>query len=157
MRLWFVPVTQFQCKAPLHSPDYPKNKWAFCFGLKHTNNNLFTWPQKDTGLCAFFQNIQTWKSKDCCPISGSLCLVTVNNLKKKKKKTLIFFNNAFFKETSIINQTDYHIKCQSLPTFVSWSTNFDKLLDLNFHFGWSWLSRSFFCFFGCPPCSEKCM
>lgn len=39
-------------------------------------------------------------------------------------------------------------------TFVSWSANFNKLLDLNFNFCWGWLSRSFFGLLGCSASSE---
>lgn len=38
-------------------------------------------------------------------------------------------------------------------TFVSWSANFDKLLNLNFNFCWCRLGRSFFGLLGCPASS----
>lgn len=58
-------------------------------------------------------------------------------------------------ETNTI--TDNH--CSDLQprnqfTFVSWSANFNKLLDLNFNFCWGWLSRSFFGLLGCSASSE---
>lgn len=44
-------------------------------------------------------NTQTWKSKDCCPVSGSLCLVTVRNPKIWMMETGIGTNDTFHTTT----------------------------------------------------------
>lgn len=92
----------------------------------------------------------TWKSKDCCPVSGSLCFVT------EIRNREITSQNGSHMQWNQQCQWQHH--CSDLRpcnqfTFVSWSTNFDKLLDLNFNFCWGWLSRSFFGLLGCSASS----
>ena len=113
-------------------------------------NIIYFWQNKSLRYDLLLEQWFTWNSKLCWPLSGSLCFVTKNirilmiclplklppNYAKNQKYMLLQL--FFFK-----------------LTFVSWSSNFNKFLDVNTGFLWGRLSWCFLCLFCSSTSSER--